>query len=74
MWCNLSWGTSRVQNNMPFNPVFRNALKRGKGLYVKSPAMAACSISVSKKESVASGKRSAEEWLDDDGAGKESER
>ena len=36
--------------------------------------MAACSISVSKKQSMASRKRSAEEWLDDDGARKASER
>ena len=36
--------------------------------------MAACSISVSKKESMEPGKRSAEEWLDDDGAGKASGR
>ena len=37
---------------------------------MKGPAVAACSISVNKKASMVSGKRTAEEWLDDDGFGK----
>ena len=57
------------------NSAFKNSLKRevcrcgvGKGLQLmKGPAVAACSISVNKKASMVSGKRTAEEWLDDDG-------
>ena len=35
----------------------------GKGLYVNGPAVAVCSSSVDKKESITSGKQVAEEWF-----------
>ena len=35
----------------------------GKALYVNGPAVAVCSSSVDKKESIMSGKQVAEEWF-----------
>lgn len=39
----------------------------GNGLYLKGPAVAECASSVDKKESIASGKRTDEEWLGGEG-------
>ena len=46
----------------------------GKGSCKKGPAVAPCQISVSRKEWIASGKRTAEELLDLEGAAAEAGR